>query len=242
MYPKKLYTIGYAGKTLTQFVDLCKAYGINCIVDVRTSPFSGHFPDFNENRLKSYLKDEGIQYLSFKNEFGARRIEPEAYSRVTMDSGDEIEVVDFEKVYSLPIFKDGVDRIERGVEKGYRIAFLCSEKDAADCHRSIMVACYFDRLGYEIENIIDSSVGSYGREGLLNRLRSNFADSAAHFKRKNGFDSFESTQGSLLEGPSFEEPKFVDEWKNFYRFYTPEKAIRLRNYQIGFKKGQQGNG
>ncbi|AVX31767.1 Protein of unknown function, DUF488 [Carboxydocella thermautotrophica] len=40
----------------------------------------------------------------------------------------------------------------KGVEKGFRIALMCSEKDPFDCHRSILVAKEFYERGYEIKH------------------------------------------------------------------------------------------
>ena len=238
----KLFTIGYANKTPLQFAELCHRYGVNCIVDVRSSPFSGHFPEYNEPRLRDFLSGEGIAYLSFKKEFGARRDEDEAYSPVLMDDGELVEVVDFEKVYRLPAFQKGVERVMNGLSKGYSIAFMCSEKDAVDCHRAIMVGCYFAANGFDIEHIIDKENGSYSQEELLKRIHDNFHRSANRFKRKNGIDSLDSIQASLFDAPIFDDPEYIRFWKNFYRVYSPEKGIRLRNYQIGYKKGGEGNG
>jgi hypothetical protein len=105
-----------------------------------------------------------------------------------------------------------------------------------------MVGCYFAKNGYEMEHIIDETVGSYDQEELMNRLQTNFEQSANRFKRKNGIGSFGSLQGSLLDESAFAAPEYISEWSSFYERYTVEKGLRLRNYQIGYKKGQEGNG
>lgn len=94
----KLFTIGYANKSIDDFIKILKLNNINCIVDVRTMPFSKQFPDYNECNLSKLLKESKISYLSFKNEFGARRSESEVYQKIDLYDDSNIDVVVFEKV------------------------------------------------------------------------------------------------------------------------------------------------
>jgi hypothetical protein len=43
--------------------------------------------------------------------------------------------VNFKKVQETKNFQDGITRLEKGIEKGYNISLMCSEKEAFDCHR-----------------------------------------------------------------------------------------------------------
>jgi uncharacterized protein (DUF488 family) len=126
-----LFTIGCSIHTTETFINILKINSINVIVDVRSTPFSKHTPQFNADLLKEILNRNSIYYLSFANEFGARRIEQDVYTN---------SQVDFEKVKKLPIFISGVERIKNGLQKGYHIALMCTEKDPVDCHRFSLVS------------------------------------------------------------------------------------------------------
>ena len=79
-----LFTIGYANKSLDEFLTILKSYKINCLIDVRSMPLSSQYPEYDENSLKKVLKLNDILYMSFKNEFGARRNEDEVYTKINM--------------------------------------------------------------------------------------------------------------------------------------------------------------
>lgn len=126
-----LFTVGCSTHTTEIFIQMLKKYCIDVIIDVRSSPSSKYTPQFNACLLKECLKKNRIYYLSFAKEFGARRIENDAYTN---------NQVDFEKVKKLPIFIYGVERIKNGLQKGYHIALMCTEKDPVDCHRFSLVS------------------------------------------------------------------------------------------------------
>jgi hypothetical protein len=87
-----------------------------------------------------------VHYLDFSEEFGARRKEKEVYSD---------GIVDFNKVRTLDVFCRGINRIEKGISKDYRIALLCTERDPINCHRSLLVSrALSDLLKVNIEHIL----------------------------------------------------------------------------------------
>lgn len=144
---KTLYTIGHSTQTIEDFLSLLKMHGINCIVDVRSVPYSQFASQFNEDNIKHALKNEGIAYIRMSKEFGARRDDPNLY-------GSDGKV-DFEKTAKSNDFLSGVSRIMTGLEKGYNIAFMCTEKDPMDCHRCILVGKEFDDIdGIKVEHIL----------------------------------------------------------------------------------------
>ena len=48
-----ILTIGHSTRTLDEFVDLLKTYGVTLVLDVRTVPRSRHNPQFNKETLPS---------------------------------------------------------------------------------------------------------------------------------------------------------------------------------------------
>ena len=144
---KILYTIGHSTQTIEEFLELLKQHGINCIVDVRSVPYSQFASQFNEDNIKQALKQEGVAYIRMSKEFGARREDPNLY-------GTDGKV-DFEKTAESNDFLSGVSRIKTGLEKGYNIAFMCTEKNPMDCHRCILIGKEFDDIeGIHVENIL----------------------------------------------------------------------------------------
>lgn len=230
-----LYTIGYATKDINEFVNILKLNNINCLVDVRSSPFSKQFPDYNEYNLKKVLNKNSILYLSFGKEFGARRDEIEAYKKVKMYDDSIIDVVSFEQVYTLDTFKTGYNRILTGIEKGYRIAFMCSEKYAYDCHRGIMVAEYFHRQGYNIKHIVDFN-NIMEHEHIEVVLKENYLKVKKKFERLHSAQLNELQYASDLFGINLVD-EYIIHWNDFFKDYSRKKAFKLRNYEIGYKKG-----
>ena len=53
----------------------------------------------------------------------------------------------------------GVEKIEKGMELGYKFALMCAEKRPETCHRNILIAKKFHELGYIVKNIL--SDGSF---------------------------------------------------------------------------------
>ncbi len=145
---KTLYTIGHSGHSLKYFIALLSDYKINCLVDVRSNPYSKFHEHFNRNNLSAALQTENIQYIFMGKEFGARRNEPELYN----SEGQ----LDFEKTMESELFLSGVERIKTGLLKGYIIAFMCAEKNPVDCHRSMLVARYFSENGFHPVHILEN--------------------------------------------------------------------------------------
>ena len=68
-----VFTIGHSTRTLEEFIQLLKAYGVTLLVDVRTVPRSRHNPQFNKETLPASLKPEGVRYLHMPEIGGLRR-------------------------------------------------------------------------------------------------------------------------------------------------------------------------
>lgn len=142
-----VYTIGHSNHPIDEFVDILKKNDINCVCDARSQPYSKFVSQYNKDFLKEKLKQNNIVYLEFGKEFGARRIDQNL-----LTNGK----VDFSKVSKDSTFLGGIERIKKGLEKGYRIALMCAEKDPIECHRNILVARNIQKLGIEIVHILDN--------------------------------------------------------------------------------------
>ena len=148
-----IYTVGHSTHSLQYFLTMLQEYAIDCLVDVRSVAASGRNPQFNKQPLSNFLKSNDITYLHFAEEFGARHMEP--------DLLDENAKVDFEKVRKSWHFKHGVERLWAGIDKGHRIALMCSESDPFDCHRFSMITVALQRDGFQVQHIMkDKTVKS----------------------------------------------------------------------------------
>ena len=157
----QLYSVGHSNQSQEDFLELLKIHDINCIVDVRSVPASKYTPQFNMESLKWFLKSQGIQYLHFGDEFGARRTD-------CLDADDQ---VNFELAVETPNFKHGVERLMKGLEKDFRISLMCSEANPLEgaelaSHKSLeeeMIAEFIRSRKYHVPEV-DELFGSYTSE------------------------------------------------------------------------------
>jgi uncharacterized protein (DUF488 family) len=141
-----IYTIGHSTHPFDEFTQLLGLHGINCLIDVRSHPYSQYNPQFNKETLITELDWQGILYAHFGKEFGAR------HTRLSLlDKGGR---VDFRKVHLTEAFKLGVKRLEEACEQGYQVGLMCSEGDPLDCHRFSMISYYLSKDGWEVIHIL----------------------------------------------------------------------------------------
>lgn len=141
-----IYTIGYTGFSKEEFIDILKGKGINVVIDVRSTPYSERYPDYNKENLEKILKSNKIYYRNYVKEFGARQDNMDFYSADGY--------LDFEIFSRSEQFLSGVEKIRNSVAKGYEIVLLCAEKNPIQCHRTILVARAFHKLGYDVIHLL----------------------------------------------------------------------------------------
>ena len=140
-----LYTIGYSGfPEAEDMVDFLKKREIGVLIDVRSSPYSAYFPQYNKENLQLALHGKGIYYRNYAEAFGARQ-ENHAYYR----NGR----LDFPCFTESKSFSDGVEKVENSLEKGYVLTLMCAEKDPITCHRAIMISRVFREAGYSVRHL-----------------------------------------------------------------------------------------
>ncbi|MCI6361199.1 MAG: DUF488 domain-containing protein [Eubacterium coprostanoligenes] len=143
-----IYTIGYSAFSINEFIETIKNFGISCVIDVRSSPFSNYYADYNKDTLERTLKEHNILYRNYANEFGARQTDPMFYT------GD---IVDFDKFIKSAQFLEGVSKVNKGIERGYSFVLMCAEKDPIKCHRSIMLGKGFSENGFDVKHIVSKT-------------------------------------------------------------------------------------
>lgn len=130
-----LFTIGYEGLTLEQYINQLIKNDVKLLCDVRINPLSRKF-GFSKSTLSHVLPQIGICYmhvpeLGIESEKRAHLEEKQDYTRLF-------------KAYrlTLPQKTTGIDKVRHLLEQHQRIALTCFEKEHDDCHRH----CVSDHL------------------------------------------------------------------------------------------------
>lgn len=138
-----IFTIGHSNHSLEKLIRLLVENGVNALVDVRSAPYSRHFPWFNKEHLEFELPRQGIEYIYAGKHLGGRPTDPSLYKGRTMpdEGADYLHEVDYAEVMKRPWFVRGVERLLE-TAKERPTAILCSEEDPADCHRHHLITRY----------------------------------------------------------------------------------------------------
>lgn len=142
--PGTIYTVGHSNHDLPGFVDLLRLHDIQVLVDVRSQPYSAYATQFAAAPLKEALVRAGIRYLFLGRELGGRPRDPSCY--------DPDGRVDYARVAATPLFREGIARLQRGIDR-YRVALLCAEENPAGCHRRRLVGRVLETTGVAVLHI-----------------------------------------------------------------------------------------
>ncbi|MEG0368932.1 MAG: DUF488 domain-containing protein [Hungatella sp.] len=151
-----LYTIGHSQHKMEYFLQMLKTQGINYVLDVRSTPYSQFASEYNKENIRAILKNHNIIYSFMGTYFGARQKDAALYTKEGY--------LDFEKTKRYFGFQQGVQSVMKGLNQGYHIAFMCTEKDPIECHRAILVANAFYEMGIDVQHIMpDNTLQSHQR-------------------------------------------------------------------------------
>ncbi len=156
-----VYTVGYSGFALPDFLAELRNRGITALIDVRSSPYSGYRQEYNREPLAAALKRAGVVYRSYAREFGARQEDRSYYTREGY--------LDFARFSASPRFGEGAEKLAAGMERGFVFVLMCAEKDPIACHRAVMVARALDLRGFSVAHILPGGV-TQTQEELDGRL------------------------------------------------------------------------
>jgi len=128
----RIFTIGYEGATVGEFVAALQAAGVERVIDVRALPLSRR-PGFSKTPLRLALDEVGIEYVHLK------ALGTPSEGRTAARAGRHEEMA---RVYSgqleLPeAMAQSAQMLELAREKP--TALLCMERDPAHCHRTLLL-------------------------------------------------------------------------------------------------------
>jgi len=128
----KIFTIGYEGTTVPDFVDALKKAGVERVIDVRALPLSRR-PGFSKTPLRNALAEAEIEYIHLK------ALGTPSEGRTAARAG---RYADLERIYTgqleLPeAMAQSAQMLELAREAPS--ALLCMEREPAHCHRTLLL-------------------------------------------------------------------------------------------------------
>ena len=128
----RIFTIGYEGTTVAEFIAALKRAGVERVIDVRALPLSRR-PGFSKTALGAALGEAGIEYVHLK------ALGTPAEGRAAARAGRQ---ADLERIYAgqleLPeAIGQSAQMLELARERPS--ALLCMEREPARCHRTLLI-------------------------------------------------------------------------------------------------------
>lgn len=145
---KIIWTIGHSTRTIEEFLELLKIYGIAHLVDVRRFPGSRKFPQFNKEILESVLHEERFQYTHIEALGGRRKASPDSKNMVW----NHPSFRGYADYMETSEFKEAFRELESLACKN-SCAIMCSEAVWWRCHRSL-VSDKLKAQGWEVIHIM----------------------------------------------------------------------------------------
>src|SRR4051812_8658749 len=128
---RALFTIGYEGKTQVEMLDELEAAGVALVLDVRAVAASRR-PGFSKTALAGGLRERGIDYLHL------RPLGTPADGRQAARAG---RIGEMRAIYAEQLeTPEAALALEQALDEAKRrpAALLCYEREAPDCHRSML--------------------------------------------------------------------------------------------------------
>ena len=128
--PKPVFTLGHSSFELDVFLSMLSDHQVELLVDVRSRPQSGRFPQFSQPGLQEAVEAAGVSYLFLGEELGGRPDDPDVYRQDGL--------VDYRLRRKSYAFRQGLERV-LAEARSRTVALLCAEEDPLECHRFLMI-------------------------------------------------------------------------------------------------------
>ncbi|MGL4990125.1 MAG: DUF488 family protein [Sarcina sp.] len=142
----EVFAIGHSNYPFEKLIKMLKEHNVNCVVDIRETPYSRYNVQYNKEVFELRLKQEGFIYIYMGVGFGAKRQSKESYLNKVY--------ADFELVKEEKSFIESVQRVKNGIKKGYKIALLGAMQEQIRCHRSILIGRVLYSQGIDVKYIL----------------------------------------------------------------------------------------
>lgn len=142
----EIFTIGYEGKTLNQFIDILINNNIQQLIDVRAIAFSRK-NGFSKSALAEKLTENNIIYKHYPKLGTPKSIREEYYKSHNFSSLSDMFEEHFQASNAVEVLFDII-----GLATVRRSALMCFERSASKCHRSI-IAKKMAMEGFKVVNL-----------------------------------------------------------------------------------------
>lgn len=156
-----IYAIGHSNYSFEKFITIIKEYNLNCIVDIRSIPYSKYNVQYNKEDFSKRLKELGYTYIYMADQFGVKRDDKSSYNSEGY--------ADFDKVRLEKSFRRGVERLKDGCKKGYRIVLLGAVQEPIRCPRAILVGRELEKEGFDVRYIVHEG-GTISQRDIENQM------------------------------------------------------------------------
>ena len=126
-----LFTIGYEGISIEQYINCLIKNDVHVLCDVRNNPLSRKF-GFSKGPLQKYLSNVGIEYVHLP-ELGIS-----SEKRNNLNSNKDYQLLFENYKSSLVQHLECLDRLHQILLSKGRIALTCFEHEPLHCHRHII--------------------------------------------------------------------------------------------------------
>jgi uncharacterized protein (DUF488 family) len=128
----RIFTIGYEGTTVPEFIAALERAGVERVIDVRALPLSRR-PGFSKTALGAALGEAGIEYVHLK------ALGTPAEGRAAARAGRH---ADLERIYAGQLeLPEAIGQSAQmlALARERPSALLCMEREPARCHRTLLL-------------------------------------------------------------------------------------------------------
>jgi uncharacterized protein (DUF488 family) len=125
------FTIGYAGRTARDLIDLLHSVGIQSLVDIRFSPISMYRPELSKRNLQRLVEAASIQYLHAPQLGVPRHVRAKA-----AETGSREIIWDWYRRRVAEPFRKNLHEFLNFAD--HPVALMCVELDPRECHRHLL--------------------------------------------------------------------------------------------------------
>jgi uncharacterized protein (DUF488 family) len=128
----RIFTIGYEGATVPEFIAALTQAGVERVIDVRALPLSRR-PGFSKTGLGAALGEAGIEYVHLK----ALGTPPQGRAAARAGRHEELKRIYFGQLELPEAMAQSAQMLDLAAEKPS--ALLCMEREPAHCHRTLLL-------------------------------------------------------------------------------------------------------
>jgi uncharacterized protein (DUF488 family) len=125
------FTIGYAGRTAKQLIQMMVEVGVRSVIDIRFNPVSMYRPELSKTNFQHEVERAGLEYIHAPRLGVPRDIRAKAIAE-----GNRQAIWDWYHKYVVERFVRNLDEFFNSAE--HPVALMCVEADPIECHRHLL--------------------------------------------------------------------------------------------------------